>query len=142
MAPRRSRRKAQRHPLALSFHGRTKTRPRTTTTHTPVKRCSAPARTPRILLAAMLARTVAGKRLRGRAGGVGVSAVGGPLDNRFDRVRAIVQRSLPDRTGRQPIPPAHGPQRCGRHGERDRIRTAITGLIAPFPEVRATRLLT
>jgi len=36
------------HPVRLSFQERTKTLSSTTTTHTPVKRCSAPERTPRI----------------------------------------------------------------------------------------------
>lgn len=57
MAPFGSSAKAACHPVALAFHGRTNTRPRTTTTHTPVKRCASPARTPMIPLSATTVRS-------------------------------------------------------------------------------------
>src|SRR5262245_62119524 len=85
MAPRPSCRKARRHPPSLSFHGRTKTRPSTTTTQTPVKRCSVPARTPTILLSEIFASTVFEKPLGGR--GVAVLTIGGAPNIRKEELR-------------------------------------------------------
>src|SRR3712207_7081339 len=50
-------RNARYQPVGLSFHERTNTRPATTTTQTAVKRCSSPARTPRIFAASSAAST-------------------------------------------------------------------------------------
>src|SRR5262245_30443869 len=94
MVPRGSSRKVRYQPPAFSVQERTKTRPFTTTTQIPIKRCTdrAPARTPRILLSSMASSTdrenrrVIGQRLH--------------VKQRPTRLRPPVVRS---RTGRDDL---------------------------------------
>src|SRR5262249_1887674 len=75
--PRESSRNVRYHPSSLSVHERTKTRPSTTTGHTPVNRWfeRAPARTPMILLWSIALTTRRGSLDVTRLGFLGLSGI-------------------------------------------------------------------